>query len=59
MTVAEYVLLREYTEADYPIVWEALKKCGLYGFVEKLPKGLETRISTEFDSEGLELSGGY
>lgn len=58
MTVAEYVLLREYTEADYPLVWDALKKCGLYDFVQKLPKGLETHISTEFDPEGMELSGG-
>ncbi|MGN0351251.1 MAG: ABC transporter ATP-binding protein [Roseburia sp.] len=58
MTVAEYVLLREYTEADYPLVWDALKKCGLYEFVQKLPKGLETHISTEFDPEGMELSGG-
>lgn len=58
MTVAEYVLLREYTEADYPAVWDALEKCGLREFVEGLPKGLETRTSTEFDSEGTELSGG-
>ena len=58
MTIAEFILLREYTEDDYPIVWEALKKCGLYDFVQKLPKGLETHISTEFDSEGMELSGG-
>lgn len=58
MTIAEYVLLREYTEADYPLVWESLKKCGLHDFVEQLPKGLETHIATEFDSEGMELSGG-
>ena len=58
MTIAEYVLLREYTDADYSLVWDALKKCGLYEFVQKLPKGLETHISTEFDPEGMELSGG-
>ncbi|MBQ8383439.1 MAG: ABC transporter ATP-binding protein [Clostridia bacterium] len=58
MTIAEYVLLREYTEADYPLVWDALKKSGLYDFVKKLPKGLETHISTEFNPEGMELSGG-
>ena len=57
-TIAEYILMREYKETDADIIWKALADINMYDYVKSLPKGIQTRISNEFDSEGIQLSGG-
>lgn len=37
---------------------ENLEEIDLDGFVESLPKGLETYLGKEFDNSGVQLSGG-
>lgn len=55
-TVKENVSLGE--ECDESQVTGALVKIGLGTKLERLPKGLDTNISKEFDSGGIEFSGG-
>lgn len=45
-------------QTDESVVIEATKKSGFYGKLIKLANGLDTRITKEFDDEGIELSGG-
>lgn len=39
-------------------VVQALKKAGIYEKIQKLPQGLDTALSKEFDEQGSLLSGG-
>lgn len=39
-------------------VLKALEQSGLSEKIKKLPKGLDTQVGREFDSEGIEFSGG-
>lgn len=58
LTVAENVLMRRMKEEDRETVEEALKNSGVYEKVMSLPKGIETTLTKEFDSDGAVLSGG-
>ncbi|MBO5306005.1 MAG: ABC transporter ATP-binding protein [Clostridia bacterium] len=58
-TVAENVLLRgNITDEDRETVREALRRTGIYDKIEKLPDGVDTNVTREFDSEGAMFSGG-
>lgn len=58
-TIAENVLMKKVeTESEKQIVVDALKKVGIYEIVEKLPDGINTILTKEFNNDGLELSGG-
>ncbi len=58
-TVAENVLLRgDITDEDRAIVEEALKRSGIYEKVQTLPKGVDSNVTREFDSDGAMFSGG-
>ena len=59
VSVLENVLLRprRNTEDD-EIVWDALKKSGLYDKVMATEKKLDAIMTKEFDDKGLVLSGG-
>lgn len=58
MSVKENVLMgRHYADEDRRVE-EALKKAGIYDRVMRLPKGLETIMTKEFDEDGAVLSGG-
>ena len=57
-TVAENVLGRPYHTSDEEKVWEALKKVGLADVIDKLPNGIHSILTKEFDEDGLVLSGG-
>ena len=55
-TIKENVLMgREGTDQE---VIEALKKADIYDKVLKLPKGIDTMLTKEFDTDGVLLSGG-
>ena len=59
ISIAENILLKKCeTEEDENIVWEALKKVGLFEKVQSLEKGIYTICTTEFDKDGIEFSGG-
>ena len=59
VSIAENILLRTpLTEEDFLLVDEALKFSGLYDFVYKLPNGINTLLTKEFDRDGVVLSGG-
>ena len=45
-------------DCDEDQVTNALRKIGLGAKIERLPKGLDTNINKEFDSNGIEFSGG-
>lgn len=59
MTIAENVLMRKVDkEEDRAAVREALEKADLWSYVEQLPEKMGTMLTREFDSEGMNLSGG-
>ncbi len=59
VSVLENVLLRpRKQETDDEVVWEALKKAGLYDKIMATEKKLDTIMTKEFDDKGLVLSGG-
>lgn len=59
ITVAENILMRKVkSEGDIDLIWKSLEKAGLKEKIEKLPNQLNTRLTKEFDDEGLVLSGG-
>ena len=55
-TVADNVSFDEDKNSDE--ITKCIIKSGLEYKLEQLPKGLETNINNEFDSEGMEFSGG-
>ncbi len=64
LTVAENVLMRPLSEhpddraADYVRVETALRASGAWERVEKMPNGMDTMLTREFDDKGEVLSGG-
>ena len=59
VSVGENVLLRPMRdEQDRQRVTEALKLSGAWERVEKMPKGIDTVLTREFDDKGIVLSGG-
>ena len=58
LSIAEYLLLREYKDEDYNLIRDTLINCDMYDFVNSLPKGIHTHISNEFVEDGIQLSGG-
>lgn len=58
-SIGENILMRKLkTKEDEEIVFDALKKVGLYDKVKELENGIYTNCTKEFDKKGLELSGG-
>lgn len=57
-TVAENVVMGEPAEKDEPAIRKALKNSGFEKRLEKLKDGLETPMTTEFEENGVNLSGG-
>lgn len=59
MSIAENILLREVkSEEDEILVWDALKKVGMYEYIKSLEFGINTIVTKEFDDKGIMLSGG-
>lgn len=59
MTVKDNILLGEKATAESEErVVIALKKAGIYERIKRLPKGIDTMMTKEFDDEGAVLSGG-
>ncbi len=64
LTVAENVLMRPLSDdpaaraADYARVEAALRASGAWERVEKMPQGMDTMLTREFDDKGVVLSGG-
>lgn len=59
VSIAENVLLRTpKSEEDFDLINKALKFSGLDEYVEKLPNGINTVVTKEFDKDGVVLSGG-
>ena len=59
LTVNENVMCRECeTDEDKTASEQALKNSGAYDKIKTLPKGAETVLTKEFDTEGASLSGG-
>lgn len=59
LTIAENVLQRPVaTLEDYELVEDALKKVGMYEKVSKFKNGVDSYYTTEFDEDGVVLSGG-
>ena len=57
-SVRENVVLAPLENADNKKIESALKDAGLYDRAMNLSSGLDTMLTTEFDDEGLNLSGG-
>ena len=60
VSIAENILMRRLnkTEEDEKLVIEGLKFVGLYEKVMKLPEGIYTKMTKEFNNEGAVFSGG-
>ncbi len=59
LSIAENILMRYVkNKEDIEKIESALKKAGLYEKVSNLPNGINTIVSTEFDENGINLSGG-
>ena len=58
-TVAENVMLRgDITDGDRQAAADALQKAGIYEKIQSLPRGIDSNVTREFDSEGAMFSGG-
>lgn len=57
-TLEQNVIMDVKQAGDEESVTKALTKSGFYEKLCKLPQGLKTEITNEFDDEGTELSGG-
>lgn len=57
-TVAENVMGGEFAAEDEPTVRRALSAAFFDGKLGQLPDGIYTQLTTEFDENGVELSGG-
>ncbi|MDR1247533.1 MAG: ABC transporter ATP-binding protein/permease [Clostridiales Family XIII bacterium] len=59
LTIAENILMREAEgEDDVKLVWDAIDVAGLRARVQRLPQGIYTTLTKEFDDGGVVLSGG-
>lgn len=58
VSVAENVLLHPETPGEREIVLDALDKSGFSEKLKRLPDGADTRLTREFDEQGVNLSGG-
>lgn len=59
LSIAENILMRYVKDKeDIEKIDNALKKAGLYEKISSLPNGINTIVSTEFDENGINLSGG-
>ena len=57
-SVRENVVLAPPENTDEAKIISSLRDSGLYDRAIRLPKGLDTMLTTEFDEKGLNLSGG-
>ena len=57
-TVAENVMGGEYTDADEEAVMAALRAASFDEKLKQLPNGIHSQLTTEFDKDGVGLSGG-
>ena len=57
-TIAENVLMRKADKSDEKTVSEALEKADFGQKLKKLPNGINTQLTKEFDESGTNLSGG-
>ncbi len=57
-TVAENVVMREMEPSEEPVVREALRDSGFEERLDTLADGLDTPMTTEFEENGVNLSGG-
>lgn len=51
-------MMRKVTPEDDPIIFDALRKAGIYDKVMSLPEQADTLLTKEFDEKGTQLSGG-
>ena len=58
VSVAENVLLHPEAPGERETVLDALEKSGFSEKLERLPDGADTRLTREFDEQGVNLSGG-
>ncbi|MEE0835707.1 MAG: ABC transporter ATP-binding protein [Clostridia bacterium] len=58
LSVAENVLGRPMREGDEATVEDCLRRAGIWDKISALPEGINTRMTREFDDDGLILSGG-
>ena len=57
-TVAENVLGGAFDERDSDTVWSALEAASMAEKVRELPNGINSQLTTEFNADGVGLSGG-
>ena len=57
-TVAENVMGGEYTDADEETVMAALRAASFEEKLKDLPNGIHSQLTTEFNKDGVGLSGG-
>ncbi len=57
-SIAENVLGAPYTEDQEPVVHAALRSASFEDKLTKLPSGIDTQLTREFEKDGTELSGG-
>lgn len=59
LTIAENILMKRVEcQTDRDRVNRALQQSDLYDFIHKLPNGIDTLLTREFDDKGVVLSGG-
>ena len=58
VSAGENVLLRTMRPEDEPLVRTAMEKSGVAERIDRLPEGIHTRLTREFDEKGTNLSGG-
>lgn len=57
-TIAENVALRDRSEIDEALVWHCLEKAGIADKIRALPKGIDSPVDKQYDTDAVNFSGG-
>ncbi len=57
-SIAENVAMADRKDVDEARLWSALETAGIADRIRRLPQGVETGMSKEFDAQAVNLSGG-
>lgn len=57
-TIAENLAFQDRSEIDDALLWDCLEKAGIADKIRSLPKGIDTPMNKQFDTDAADFSGG-
>ena len=57
-TIAENLAFQDRSQIDEPLLWDCLEKAEIADKIRSLPKGIDTPMNKQFDTDAVNFSGG-